>query len=230
MEPETNTLTPDVTEKKRSNAPLYIIFGFLLAAIIALVIVIVIVNVNNKKDPVATETTEEDAAAKEAAKNGTSTDVKALAEAGWTNPEELAQYNVYKADYEAMQAKAQEMIATEPSNVAEIYKMYQSAINASLQNNKETEAYEYFNGLVKLLKDNNMKEEAMNAYSTIDLSGFSGYSQFYLYTDAESLAKELGDEKKAARYNTEKNKNTAAWEESLERLEQYTEREKNKGM
>jgi hypothetical protein len=49
MEPETNTLTPDVTEKKRSNVPLYIIFGFLLAAIITLVIIIVVVNINNKQ-------------------------------------------------------------------------------------------------------------------------------------------------------------------------------------
>ena len=214
MEPEINTLTPE-NPPKSSNKVLYFVFAFLLLAIVGLVIGIIIVN-----QPKPTQKPEID----EAAINGTSTNAEALADAGWTNAEELAKYNAYQEDLDLIIAKAQEMVTADPPNTAEIYKMFELAINNRLQSDQIMQAIECFKALVKLLDDNGMKEEALNAYSVIDLSRLPGYNLFYLYGDARDLARELGDEDKATFYEAKRNENTAAWEQEVERIKENNAR------
>ncbi|MBR2709853.1 hypothetical protein IKE72_02110 [Candidatus Saccharibacteria bacterium] len=177
MEPETNTLTPDTTEKKRSNTPLYIIFGFLLAAIIALVIVIVVVNVNNKKDPVATE---EDTEAKDESNNNG---------VRLTNPEGFKEGQEFEAMLSSLSDEARKLLDESTDNTGKVKELFEEAIN-KYQSPKPIGFVQWLiEKEVEILLSYGLTEQAYEIY---DLAStyMPDYpaTQFYVYRNALALA------------------------------------------
>ena len=217
MEPEINTLTPE-NPPKSSNKVLYFVFAFLLLAIVVLIIVIIVVK-NTQPITIADDT---------AAINGTSTDAKALAAAGWSNSEQLANINIKKQELAKINAEAQAMLDENPSNINDVYELYKNYFNEALNtidnsDDANSEAISYFSELINLLKNNNMEKEALVAYDIFSLDKLSELNQFGLYSNAADLARELNDTEKTNYYQQKADYLYPVWEEQVRKTEEINE-------
>ena len=218
---EPDSLPLETPKSQKSNIkPLIIILSILSIVIIALVIIVIVV-ANQNNQPTSAPIAEDDTAAID----GTSTDAKALAAAGWTNPEQLAENNIKKQELAEISARALVMLNESSSNLDNVYELYKNYFNEALNvrsasDDTDNEAISYFSSLTNLLITNNMKKEALDAYDVFSLDKLSELNQFGLYSNAADLARELNDTEKANYYQQKANYYYPVWEEQVRKTEE----------
>ena len=134
-------------------------------------------------------------------------------------PEQLAAYATYEEKYDAVRAKAKELLSENPVDVAAIMQLYSAAYNEY----NSTETYDYAQGFLSAeledLTAGGFKQETLEALTAVDYNIYPLNIRHRRYLQIINLARELGNNEVAAEYEALAATTEAAYAQSGEAIQ-----------
>lgn len=113
--------------------------------------------------------------------------------------EDIEYYN-YVDDYDAVEAQVKKMLSQSPIDADGIRDLYISKINQYANNGEIDRATSFIYAMVDAFSSKGLKQEALDAMLTIDLSIYEEPEQYRQYTNIIELAQEVGDQETEEKY------------------------------
>lgn len=188
------------------NKHLAVILSILGCIIIILITAIVIVNINSSSPQEEPQIAEED-----------EEDEEEDDELYWEgmSEEEFNEAQLHELEMN-LHSQTLEILGKNPSNVAEVNKLYDSAIAKALELGRSDYVISFIDQRKEDLLSFGLTREALDAMLTTNFSLFSEPDQYRLYTEVIELAEELNDKTVLSEYKALQKSVEAAYQADYE--------------